>query len=98
LILFVTDADLNAREFEALAALAAANKPMILVFNKKDLYTPAQRDRIMEVLRQERLPHVIGKDDIIMTSADPLEREVIFENADGSTRTEWRKPSLTSSI
>ena len=92
LILFVTDADLNAREFEALAALAAANKPMILVFNKKDLYTPAQRDRIMEVLRQERLPHVIGKDDIIMTAADPLEREVIFENADGSTRTEWRKP------
>jgi small GTP-binding protein len=92
LILFVTDADLNAREFEALAGLAAANKPMILVFNKKDLYTPDQRARIMEVLRQERLPHVIGKDDIVMTAADPLEREVIFENADGSTRTEWRKP------
>ena len=92
LILFVTDADLNAHEFEALAGLAAANKPMILVFNKKDLYTPDQRARIMEVLRQERLPHVIGPDDIVMTAADPLEREVIFENADGSTRTEWRKP------
>ena len=92
LILFVTDADLNAREFEALAGLAAANKPMILVFNKKDLYTPDQRARIMEVLRQERLPHVIGPDDIVMTAADPLEREVIFESADGSTRTEWRKP------
>ena len=65
---------------------------MILVFNKKDLYTPDQRARIMEVLRQERLPHVIGADDIVMTAADPLEREVIFENADGSTRTEWRKP------
>src|SRR5690606_8602335 len=63
LILFVTDADLNAREFEALAGLAAANKPMILVFNKKDLYTPAQRERILEVLRSERLPHVIGRDD-----------------------------------
>ena len=92
LILFVTDADLNAHEFEALAGLAAANKPIILVFNKKDLYTPDQRARIMEVLRQERLPHVIGADDIVMTAADPLEREVIFENADGSTRTEWRKP------
>ena len=63
LILFVTDADLNAREFDALAGLAAANKPMILVFNKKDLYTPAQRERIMDVLRTERLPHVIGPDD-----------------------------------
>ena len=92
LILFVTDADLNAREFEALAGLAAANKPMILVFNKKDLYTPAQRERILEVLRTERLPHVIGPEDIVMTAADPLEREVIFEMPDGSTRMEWRKP------
>jgi small GTP-binding protein len=92
LILFVTDADLNAREFQALAGLAAANKPMILVFNKIDLYTREQRDRIMEVLRQERLPHVIGPQDIVMTAADPLEREVIYEMADGSTRTEWRKP------
>ena len=33
---------------DALAGLAAANKPMILVFNKKDLYTPAQRERIMQ--------------------------------------------------
>jgi small GTP-binding protein len=92
LILFVTDADLNAREFDALAGLAAANKPMILAFNKKDLYTPAQRERIMDVLRNERLPHVIGPEDIVMTAADPLEREVIFELPDGTTRVEWRKP------
>jgi GTPase len=92
LILFVTDADLNAREFDALAGLAAANKPMILAFNKKDLYTPAQRERIMDVLRNERLPHVIGPEDIVMTAADPLEREVIFELQDGATRVEWRKP------
>ncbi|MGH9627928.1 MAG: GTP-binding protein [Bryobacteraceae bacterium] len=92
LILFVTDADLNAREFEALAGLAAANKPMILVLNKKDLYTPAQRERILEVLRNERLPQVIGPEDIVMTAADPLEREVIFELPDGEERAEWRKP------
>lgn len=92
LILFVCDSDLNAREFEALSALAAANKPMILVFNKKDLYTSAQRERILEVLRGERLPHVIGQDDIVMTAADPMEREVVIESPDGSERVEWRKP------
>lgn len=92
LILFVTDADLNAREFEALTALASANKPMILVFNKKDLYTPAQRERIMDVLRSERLPHVIGAGDVVMTAADPLEREVIYELPGGGERSEWRKP------
>lgn len=91
LILFVTDADLNAREFEALTALAAANKPMILVFNKKDLYTQAQRERILDVLQRERLPQVIGPEDIIMTAADPLEREVIIEMPDGGERIEWRK-------
>jgi small GTP-binding protein len=92
LILFVTDADLNAREFEALTDLATASKPIILVFNKKDLYTREQRQRVLEVLRNERLPHVIGPEDIVMTAADPLEREVVFESPDGSTRTEWRKP------
>lgn len=93
LILFVTDGDLNALEFEVLAGLAAANKPMILVLNKKDLYTPSQRERIMDVLRRERLPHVIGPDDIVMAAADPLEREVIYEFPDGSSRLEWRKPA-----
>ena len=28
-----------------------------------------------------------------MTSADPLEREVLYEMPDGSMRTEWRKPN-----
>lgn len=93
LILFVTDADLNAKEFQALAGLAGANKPMILVFNKGDLYTRAQRERIMEVLRSERLPHVIGPQDIVMTSADPLEREVVYESVGAPDRIEWRKPS-----
>jgi uncharacterized protein (DUF697 family) len=46
----------------------------------------------MDVLRSERLPHVIGRDDIVMTAADPMEREVIFEHPDGRTHTEWRKP------
>jgi small GTP-binding protein len=93
LILFVTDADLNAREFEALTELAAANKPIILVFNKKDLYTREQRERILDVLRNERLPHVVSREDIVMTAADPMEREVVYELPEGGERTEWRKPA-----
>ena len=44
LILFVTDSDLNETEYSALPALAEVHKPIILVFNKIDLYTREQRD------------------------------------------------------
>ena len=40
LILFVTDSDLNETEYAALTALASVQKPIILVLNKIDLYTP----------------------------------------------------------
>ena len=39
LILFVTDSDLNDTEYSALLTLAAVQKPIILVFNKRDLYS-----------------------------------------------------------
>ena len=37
LILFITDSDLNDTEYTALVELAAVQKPILLVFNKKDL-------------------------------------------------------------
>ena len=52
--------------------------------------------RLMEILRSERLPHVIGPDDIVMTSADPLEREVLIESRDGTTEPNGANPSPTS--
>ena len=55
LIVFVTDSDLNETEHSALVALAAANKPIIVVLNKIDLYSPEQRGQLLEVLREDRL-------------------------------------------
>lgn len=93
LILFVTDSDLNSREHEALAELAQANKPMLLVFNKTDLYTPEQRARLIQVLSEERVPNLIRREDIIETAADPMMREYVVMQTDGSERTEMRKPA-----
>jgi len=92
LILFVTDSDLNETEFSALANLAGANKPIILVFNKTDLYTPKQRSRLVEVLRDERLAGIVQQENLVPAAADPREVEYIIESPDGSTRSEWRKP------
>ncbi len=89
LILFVTDSDLNDSEYAALLQLAAVQKPILLVFNKTDLYSPADRDRLMRVLREDRLRDVISPDHFVMTTADPREVEVVYDQADGTVRTQW---------
>jgi len=92
LILFVTDSDVNETEFSALAALAAIHKPILLVFNKIDLYSREQRARLLEVLRDERLKHTLPTENVVLTAADPREVEYVIEAADGSTRSQWRRP------
>lgn len=92
LILFATDSDLNEIEYSAIVALAHINKPIIVVLNKMDLYSPEQRQRLLEVLRDDRLPNVIDPENIIPTSADPREVEYVIESPDGTSRSEWRKP------
>lgn len=93
LILFVTDSDLNETEFSALSSLASVHKPILLVFNKIDLYSPPQRARLIEVLRDDRLSGLVPSENIVLTAADPRAVEYVIEAADGSTRHEWRTPS-----
>jgi GTP-binding protein Era len=92
LILFVTDSDLNEVEHAALKQLSALKKPLMLVLNKKDLYSPEQRTRLLEILTRERLPGLMPLDHVVMTSADPREVEYVIEDAQGNTRNEWRRP------
>ena len=92
LILFVTDSDLNHAEFTALAELAASHKPIILVFNKIDNYTPAQREQLRQSLSDSRLRGMIDPQDVVETAADPLPREYLIEAADGTVRSQYRKP------
>ena len=93
LILFLTDSDLNDTEFTALTTLAASNKPLILVFNKVDLYPEEERQRLLDVLRQDRLGDVLPDVPVIPTAADPREIEYIEQHADGRETSQWRKPA-----
>jgi len=92
LILFVTDSDLNETEFSALTSLAAIHKPILLVFNKIDLYSPDQRQRLLQVLRDDRLLGIMPAENVVTTAADPRPVEYVIEAADGSTRHQWRTP------
>lgn len=91
LILFVTDSDLNDTEYSALVELAAVQKPMILVFNKTDLYSKDVLDSLLETVKQ-RTVGLIEPKHIVTTTADPREVEYVIEKENGSTRSEWRKP------
>jgi len=86
LLLFVTDSDLNEVEYAALLELAAVQKPMLVVLNKRDLYSAADRQRLLSVLRSERLLGMVAAEDFVWAAAQPRLAEFVFEQADGGER------------
>ncbi len=65
LLLFVVDADLTQSEYGALDALRQIGKRFILVFNKIDRYTAADRELIIQKLRER-----VGED-LVAIAAQP---------------------------
>jgi GTPase len=86
LILFVVAGDMTQVEYQALAQLRAANKPMLLVFNKIDQYPPGDRHSIYETIRDQRVRDLLSPDEIVMTSAAPIVTQA------------WRSPEGTLTI
>ncbi len=91
LILFITDSDINDIEYASLVQLAAVQKPIILVFNKVDLYPANERQSLLETL-QSRVRDLIPKHHIVLTAADPREIEYHIEQPGARDKIEWRKP------
>ena len=73
LILFVVSGDITQVEYNALSQLRTAGKPMLLVFNKVDLYPEADRRAIYAKIRDERVKELISPDEIVMVAASPVE-------------------------
>ena len=92
LILFVTDSDLNLTEYESLKQLIDTNRPVIVVLNKRDLYTQQELDELICGIRDERFADALPNEDLVVTAADPRAIEYVIEEADGTTRTEMRSP------
>jgi small GTP-binding protein len=104
LILFVIAGDLTRTEYLALTELQSAHKPLLLVFNKTDLYPDRDRAsiyaKLQDLLRQERKrpltapepalnrPFLLA-DDIVRVAAEPSPVEVRVEYPDGRVEYEW---------
>ncbi|MBE9216783.1 GTP-binding protein [Plectonema cf. radiosum LEGE 06105] len=95
LILFVVSGDITRIEYEALLSLRQAQKPLILVFNKIDLYPDTDKAAIYANLQQLAAgssAKPLKPDEIVMVAAEPAPVEIRVEYADGSSCYEWETP------
>jgi GTP-binding protein Era len=93
LILFVVSGDMQRVEFEALATLREAKKPIILVFNQIDRYPDADRDAIYAKIKNERVRALVRPDDVVMTAARPDPIKVVTRLSNGTKTVEWERPA-----
>jgi len=100
LILFVVAGDITRTEYQALCELRQTQKPLLLVFNKVDLYPDTDRQAIYQNLQQlgaggpadRRLQQLLSSDEIVMVTAEPAPMEVRVEWPDGEVTYEWETP------
>jgi len=100
LILFVISGDITRTEYKALCDLRQAQKPLILVFNKVDLYPDQSRQDIYHNLQTlgsrtasgEQLEQLLTSDEIVMVAAEPAPLQMRVEYPDGRVSYEWETP------
>lgn len=98
LILFVVSGDITQLEYEALLELQQGQKPLLLVFNKSDLYPDVDRQALYQTLQTLRNDLGQGSlslaiDDVVTVAASPAPLRVRTEWPDGRTREEWEAQS-----
>ncbi|MEM1367420.1 MAG: DUF697 domain-containing protein [Cyanobacteria bacterium P01_H01_bin.15] len=95
LILFVVAGDLTGTEYQALVQLRHSRKPLLLVFNKIDLYPDTDQALILQQLQRlgsETLNPPLQTEDIVLVAAAPQPYPVRQEWEDGQIRESWETP------
>lgn len=97
LILFVVAGDITRTEYQALRDLRRTQKPLILVFNKIDLYPECDRQQIYRQLQklaggQDNWHQLLSQDEIVTVAAEPQPIQVKVEWPDGKITEEWETP------
>lgn len=82
LLLFVVDGDMTALERDALRAVAAQHRPVLLVLNKADRYTREDRDLLLQRLR-EHAADWVSAENVIAVAAQPADESILTMHADG---------------
>ena len=91
LVLFVVDGDVTETEVSALRILATQARPLLLVLNKADRYTHAERDLLMSTLA-ERTHQLVRPEYLVYSAAAPSERIYVHLNEQGREVEVRRRP------
>jgi GTP-binding protein Era len=89
LVLFVVDGDITETELESLRTLLARGRPVIVVLNKRDLFTADELAQLLVSLRS-RTEGLIDPGHIIAAAAQPRP-ETVIEVGDDGTETETQR-------
>jgi small GTP-binding protein len=100
LILFVVAGEVTIQEYQALATLYRQQKPLLLVFNKMDLYPDLDRQDVyhgLDALRRTLATEVgdlppLAVDEVVMVAASPASVPVRTEWPDGRVEETWEAP------
>jgi len=91
LVLFVVDGDITETELTALRILATQARPIILVLNKSDRYTSAERELLLTTLA-ERTHNLVRSEYLVCSSAAPAERIYVQVDEHGRETEIRRRP------
>jgi uncharacterized protein len=98
LILFIVAGDITRTEYRALCELRQSQKPLLLVFNKIDLYPEVDRQEIYQQLQRWGTGNnnnnnnnldTLSTAEIVMVAAEPQPIPVRLEYPDGTIQEEW---------
>ena len=90
LILFIVAGDITRTEYQAIAQLLEQQKPLLLVFNKIDLYPEIDQAAIYTQLKNLDLHDtpLLGPEDIVCVAAEPNPILVLTQGTDGEIKEE----------
>ena len=95
LILFVVSGDITDYENRALIQLRQLQKPILLAFNKIDLYPDCDRQSIYEQLTNPKLRQLLTEEDVVLIAASPKPEEIQVEDSNGRVEMIWEeKPAV----
>jgi small GTP-binding protein len=90
LVIFVLDSDITDSELDALKALLAQGRPVLVVLNKSDLYTADECEALLRSIRA-KTNGIVDPEHVIAAAAQPRQQTVIEVKADGSETTSARQ-------
>jgi small GTP-binding protein len=89
LVIFVLDSDITDTELEALKAVLAQGRPILVVLNKSDLYTQSQCGALLRSIRA-KTDGIVDPEHVISAAAQPRPQTVVEVDESGGETTSAR--------